>query len=176
MWYPYFLPRSKQPETDCSSTGNPQKSLYRASPVISGHVEWPDITGSFTGGDSQTYSSNPSSSGAFSDGSVSPVQFQGGHSNVFQQKRFSASKSNTIYGKSPSVQPSSVRLLPLIKAWSREEDGAKKAEQHQKNRKEYYFFSPEKHTLYFGSLVPHSSSLFLCFLCDKKPHFHRIYC
>lgn len=70
----------------------------------------PNITGEFQGGDSL----QSLATGAF--GMVSETQSAiGGGSYRLDKGDFKASRSSSVYGKSTTVQPSSVRVLPCIK-------------------------------------------------------------
>ena len=74
----------------------------------------PNISGGFTGG--TNYGGGGQQWGAFSiygyTGNVDPGD---GRANVNCNYNFDASRSSGIYGRSSTVQPASLTLLPLIK-------------------------------------------------------------
>ena len=51
----------------------------------------------------------------FRDGSVTQYGVASHHTHVWARVKFDASKSNPIYGRSSSVQPAAIRLIPIIK-------------------------------------------------------------
>lgn len=82
-----------------------------ATSGIGGLVEagLPNITGTFGG---NRYGSN---SGAFYNYVGKGVRGSGSSANNIGQVSFSASRSNSVYGKSTTVTPPSCKLLPCVK-------------------------------------------------------------
>lgn len=73
----------------------------------------PNITGNI--GSFRTWTPNPWSSGAFSWSNIGTIKaFDAGHVDKVIQANFNASNSNSIYGKSLTVQPQSIKVLYYI--------------------------------------------------------------
>lgn len=73
----------------------------------------PNITGNI--GSFRTWTPNPWSSGAFSWSNIGTIKaFDTGHVDKVIQANFNASNSNSIYGKSSTVQPQSIKVLYYI--------------------------------------------------------------
>ena len=73
----------------------------------------PNITGNI--GSFRTWTPNPWSSGAFSWSNIGTIKaFDAGHVDKVIQANFNASNSNSIYGKSSTVQPQSIKVLYYI--------------------------------------------------------------
>lgn len=76
-------------------------------------IEWPNITGGLIAGLNQASGTD----GCFStDSSTQSTSQYGGGSFKSMRREFFANLSSSVYGKSATVQPPSMFLLPCIKA------------------------------------------------------------
>ena len=75
----------------------------------------PNISGEVCGKNGQSFSYGLKASGPFFEGTAGYSAQDVSHV-VAKAIRFDASRNSSVFGKSSSVQPSSLRLLPCIKS------------------------------------------------------------